>query len=150
MTMAKNLWLCVVLAAAACGSKNKNNVDEGGTGARIDPNMSSGDSTDRSGDQVDPVKMDEVNQLLDRKRQIVSRCLSMAVESGSAPKNARGKITLEIKIGTDGKATSVQVIKSSIDSTEVQGCVTRKVEEIAFPQMNKPFETSYTYAMETN
>jgi len=148
--MVKNATLLVVLAAAACGSKNKSNADEPSRGATIDPNASSDDSTDRSSAQVDPTKMEEVNQLLDRRRNIVSRCLSTAVEAGNAPKNARGKITLEIKIGGDGKATSVQVIKSSIESPEVQGCVKRKVEEIAFPQLNKPFETSYTYAMETN
>ena len=147
--MMKNLLLLVVLAAAACGSKNKNDTEEGG-GQTIDPNMSTGDSTDRSGEQVDPVKMDEVNQLLARKRQIVSRCLSISVEAGNAPKNARGKIVLSIKIGADGKTTGVEVIKSSIESPEVQGCVKRKVEEITFPQMNKPYETSYTYAMETN
>ena len=148
--MTKNLMLLVVLAAAACGSKNKNSAEEGGGGGSIDPNASSGDSTDRSGEQFDPVKMDEVNQLLDRKRMIVSRCLSSAVETGAAPKNARGKITLEIKIGADGKATSVEVIKASIESKEVQGCVKRKVEEISFPQMGKQYETSYTYAMEAN
>jgi len=152
MTMTKNLLLLVVLtaAAAACGNKNKNNAEEGGGGGSIDPNATSGDGTDRSGEQVDPVKMDEVNQMLDRKRQIVSRCLSQAVEAGNAPKNARGKITLEIKIDASGHATSVEVIKSSIESKEVQGCVKRKVEEIAFPVMGKPYETSYTYAMETN
>lgn len=148
--MKTSLLLLVVLAAAACGSKNKNNAEEGGGGATIDPNATTGDTTDRSGEQVDPVKMDEVNQLLDRKRQIMSRCLSMAVEAGDAPKNARGKITLAIKIGADGKATSVEVIKASIESKQVHGCVIRKVEEITFPQMGKPFETSYTYAMETN
>ena len=147
--MTKHMILLVVLAAAACGGKNKNNADTTGGGPTIDPNMSSGDSTDRSGD-VDPTKLDEVNQLLERRRNIVSRCLSNAVEAGEAPKNARGKVTLEIKIGTDGKASSVEVIKSSIESKEVQGCVKRKVEEIEFPHMNKAFETSYTYAMETN
>jgi hypothetical protein len=130
------------------GSKNKNDTEQGG--GTIDPNMSTGDPTDRSGEQIDPVKMDEVNHLLDRKRQIVSRCLSMAVEAGNAPKNARGKIVLSIKIGTDGRTTDVAVIKSSFESTEVQGCVKRKVEDITFPQMKRPYETSYTYAMETN
>jgi hypothetical protein len=149
MTMTKNLFVVVVLAAAACGSKNKNNTEEGGGGS-IDPNMSTGDPTDRSGEQIDPMKMDEVITLLDRKRMIVSRCLSTAVEAGNAPKNSRGKITLAIKIGGDGKATSVEVIKASIESKEVQGCVKRKVEDISFPVMNKPYETSYTYAMETN
>lgn len=146
--MMKNLVLLVVLAAAACGSKNKNGAEEGGGGS-IDPNATTGDPTDRSGEQVDPRSMDEVNQLLDRKRMIVSRCLSQAVEAGNAPKNARGKITLAIVI-ENTKATSVEVIKSSIESKEVQGCAKRKVEEMTFPQMSKRYETSYTFAMETN
>ena len=145
----KNLLLLVVLAAAACGSKNKNDTEEGGGGS-IDPNHTTGDPTDRSGEQVDPVKMDEVNQLLGRKRQIMSRCLSTAVEAGNSPKNARGKVTVGIKIGADGKVTGVEIIKASIESKEVHGCVIRKIEEMTFPQMGQPFETSYTYAMETN
>ncbi len=148
--MTKNVWLLVVLAAAACGSKNKNNSEESGGGATIDPNHSTADSTDRSHEQTDPVKMDEVNQLLLRKNHIVSRCLSSAVEAGNAPKNARGKIVLSIKIGTNGKTTAVEVIKSSIESPEVQDCVKKKVADITFPQMRNPYETSYTYAMETN
>lgn len=145
----KHVIVVAVLAAAACGSKNKNNANEGGGGGSIDPNHTTGDPTDRSHEQLDPVKMDEVNHLLDRKRQIMSRCLSTAVENGNAPKNARGKITLAIKIANT-RATSVEVVQSSIESKEVQGCVKRKVEEMTFPQMKHPFETSYTYAMETN
>jgi hypothetical protein len=150
MTIMKNALVLVVLAAAACGSKNKNDVEEGGGGATIDPNATSGDTTDRSDSMADPVKMDEVNQLLDRKRMIVSRCLSTAVEAGNAPKNARGKMTLAISIAPDGKVTNVEVVKTSIESPEVQGCVKRKVEEIQFPTFPQQYDTSYTYAMETN
>ena len=147
MNTKTKLALLAVLTVAACGSKTKNDAEEGGAGS-IDPNATSGDTTDRSGEQVDPVKMDEVRQLHDRKRGIVSRCLSM--ENGNAPKNARGKVVLAIKISAAGQATSVEVIKSGIESPEVQGCVKRKVEEITFPQMSKEYETSYTYAMEAN
>lgn len=148
--MMTKIAVVLVLVAAACGGKNKNNVEESSGGATIDPNMSTGDPTDRSASMADPVKMDEVNQLLDRKRMIVSRCLSQAVEAGNAPKNARGKITLAISISPSGKATKVDVVKTSIESTEVQGCVKRKVEEIQFPEFPSQFDTSYTYAMETN
>jgi hypothetical protein len=147
--MLKHGLLLVVLAAAACGSKNKNGAEEGG-GGTIDPNATSGDPTDRSGEQIDPVKMDEVRQLLDRKRMVVSRCLSSAIETGAAPKGSRGKITLEIIISAAGQVTNIEVVKTSIESKEVQGCVKRKVEEITFPQMSKEYETSYTYAMEAN
>jgi hypothetical protein len=95
-------------------------------------------------------KMDEVTQALSRKQMIISRCLSTAVEAGEVPKSTRGKVTLEISIAPSGQATKVDVIKSSIPASSVQGCVKRKVEEIAFPELPKQYETSYTYAMEAN
>ena len=145
----KSLMIVVLLSAAACGSKNKNNVEDE-SGGTVDPNATSGDPTDRSGEQVDPVKMDEVINLLDRKRAIVSRCLSMAIENGTAPKGSRGKITYAISIAPTGHTSSVEVVKTSIESKEVQGCVKRKIEEITFPQFSKQYDTSYTYAMEAN
>lgn len=139
--------LLVVVVAAACGGKNKGDASEGGT---IDPNATTGDPTDRSGSMVSAEKMDEVNQLLQRKQMIVSRCLSMAVEAGEAPKGTHGKITYEISISPGGKATKVEVIKSSIEPKSVQGCVKRHIEEIQFPTLPKQYDTSWTYAMEAN
>jgi hypothetical protein len=149
MTM-KNLLLVAVLMAAACGGKNKNDAEEGGGTATIDTQATTGDPTDRSGSMVPPEKMEEVNSALLRKNQIISRCLSVAVENGSVPKGTHGKVTVELSIAPSGQATKVEVIKSSIDSKEVQGCVKRKVEEISFPTLPKQYETSYTYAMEAN
>jgi hypothetical protein len=144
----KTMALLVVLAAA-CGGKNKGDAEEGG-GATIDTQATTGDPTDRSGSMIPPEKMEEVNSLLDRKRMIVSRCLSDAVDAGDAPKGSRGKITLEIVIAPSGKATKVEVLKTSIESAAVQGCVKQKVEDITFPEMPKQYETSYTFAMEVN
>src|SRR5262245_3440307 len=107
--MTKRLLLLVVLAAG-CGHKNKNDTESG----MVDPNATTGDPTDRSGDVVPSEKMDEVNQALGRKQMIVSRCLSAAVEAGEEKKGAHGKITLEISISPSGQATKVDVIKSSI------------------------------------
>ena len=146
----KNIMTVVaVLVLAACGSKNKNDSNEGG-GATIDTNATIGDPTDRSGNMVPPEKMEEVNSALLRKNGIMSRCLSAAVEAGNAPKGTHGKITVELSISPSGQATKVDVVKSSIESKEVQGCVKRHVEEISFPELPKEYETSYTYAMEAN
>lgn len=150
MRMLKNLAMTVLLVAAACGGKNKNDVEDSSTAGTIDPNATTGDTTDRSGSIVPPEKMEEVQSALLRKNQIISRCLSQAVEAGTAPKGSRGKITLAIKISPQGQATSVEVVKTSFESNEVQGCVKRKVEEISFPTLPKEYETSYTYAMEAN
>jgi hypothetical protein len=146
--MLKNLGLTIVLVAAACGGNNKNNAEEGGP--TIDTQATTGDPTDRSGSMVPPEKMEEVQNALLRKNAIVSRCLAQAVDAGEAPKGTHGKITLEIKISPGGQATSVEVVKTSIESKEVQGCVKKHVEEVAFPTLPKEYETSYTYAMEAN
>lgn len=148
MKTMKTVLLLAVLGFAGCGSKNKNDANEGGT--TIDTQATSGDPTDRSGSMVPPEKMEEVNSALLRKNDTMSRCLSAAVEAGTAPKGTHGKITVELSISPSGQATKVDVIKSSIESKEVQGCVKRHVEEIAFPQLPKQYETSYTYSMEAN
>src|SRR5262249_1631855 len=119
MTM-KSTLLLVVMLAVGCGGKNKNDTEGGGT---VDPNATTGDPTDRSGNMVPAEKMDEVNNMLGRKQMIMSRCLSAAVEAGEAPKGAHGKITLELSISPAGQATRVEVIKSTIEAKSVGGFV---------------------------
>ena len=145
----KNVLVVALLAIAACGGKNKNDSESGGS---VDPNATSGDPTDRSGSMVPPEKMDEVNSALGRKQMIMSHCLATAVETGEVKKGTHGKIALEITISAAGQATKVDVIEanSSIQSKTVQGCVKKHVEEITFPQLPKSYETSYTYSMEAN
>src|SRR5881392_817655 len=115
MTTTKSLlFIAVLTIAAACGNKNKNDANEGG-GATIDTQATTGDPTDRSGSMVPPEKMEEVNSALLRKNNIISRCLSSAVEAGNAPKGTHGKVTVELSIAPSGQATKVEVIKSTIE-----------------------------------
>jgi hypothetical protein len=146
--MIKNLMLCALVMTVACGGKKQGDTTEGG-GGTIDT-TAHGDQTDRSGNMIPPEKMDEVTQDLKRKNMIISRCLANATEAGNVKKGTHGKIAFAIKIGTDGHATEVTVVKTSIDSQDVIGCAKKHVEEITFPNLPKPYETSYTYAMEAN
>ena len=137
----------LVIALCACGGgKKKEDTTSGGI--TIDPNATSGDTTDRSGSMIPPEKMDEITRLLDRKRPTVSRCLTMVVDNQELPKGSRGKMTLAIKISTAGKASSVTVIKSSLESKKLEECVIGKVNEIDFPQIPSVYETTYAYAFE--
>jgi hypothetical protein len=92
--------------------------------------------------------MDEINRLLDRKRPTVSRCLTMVVDNKELPKGARGKMTLGITISPAGSASDVKVISDSLESKPLQECVIGKVKEIQFPDLPKPYETTYAYAFE--
>jgi hypothetical protein len=144
--MSKTLFVVVVALCACGGGKKKEDTTSGGI--TIDPNATSGDTTDRSGSMIPPEKMDEITRLLDRKRPTVSRCLTMVVDNQELPKGSRGKMTLAIKISTAGKASSVTVVKSSLESKKLEECVIGKVNEIDFPQIPSTYETTYAYAFE--
>jgi hypothetical protein len=138
------LFVAAVLCACGGGKKKEDTTSGGVT---IDPNATSGDTTDRSGSMIPAEKMDEINRLLDRKRPTVSRCLTMVVDNQELPKGSRGKMTLGITIAPSGKA-SVKVIKDSLESKALETCVIGKVNEIEFPTLPSPYETTYAYAFE--
>ena len=100
------------------------------------------------GAMVPPEKMDEINRLLERKRPIVSRCLATAVDNKELPKNSRGKVTLEIVISPAGKADSVKVVRTTLASKILTDCVISRIQEMAFPELPRSYETSYTYGFE--
>ena len=144
--MSKTLFLVVVALCACGGGKKKEDTTSGVT--PIDPNATSGDTTDRSGSMIPPEKMDEITRLLDRKRPTVSRCLTMVVDNQELPKGSRGKMTLGITVAPNGKASKVTVIKSSLESKKLEECVIGKINEIEFPQIPSKYETTYAYAFE--
>jgi hypothetical protein len=146
MTMVKNMALVlVVVGIVACGGHKK--VDTTPTGGDETPVTNT--NTDNTA-MNSPEKMEEVNNALKRKQMIISRCLASAMENKEVPKNTRGKVTLEIVIAPGGKASSVKVVKSDIQAQTVLDCVVKHVSDVSFPEFDKPYETSYTYAMEAN
>jgi hypothetical protein len=140
------LALGAVVLIAACGGKQKADTTAGEGGASAGGGAGAGGAS--SGDMVPPEKMDEVNRSLDRKRTIVSRCLAIAVDAKELPRNSAGKITLEIVISPSGRADAVKVVRTTLESKMLSDCVIHHVQEIQFPQLPKPYETSYTYGFE--
>jgi len=148
MTIKNALLLLAVLAA--CGGKQKTGDDES-SGPSVVGMQDTGDSTDRSGNMIPPEKMDEVTQALKRKAMTITTCLSHAMEAGEVKRGKHGKIALEVTVSPSGSADSVKVIKSDFDEAPgINDCVVKHVKEIAFPQLPKQYETSYTYPMEAN
>lgn len=142
--MVKHMVFAVVLVAA-CGGKKGDTTPKDNGGTLGGPYQ---DAPDMSGQMVSPEKMDEIERLLDRKSNIISKCLSKAVDNKELPKNSHGKVTLDITISAAGKADSVKVIKASLDSQSLHGCIIEHVKEIQFPELPKPYPTSHTYAFE--
>jgi hypothetical protein len=135
----KRAWLAAVMLAIGCG----------GTPAATTPvePVASPGSAEPSNDMVPPETMDEINRNLERKRPIVSKCLAMAVDNKELPKNSRGKITLEIVI-VGGKADTVTVARTTLESKSLEDCVISHIRKIQFPELPQPYPTSYTYGFE--
>ena len=140
MTMVKQLVLvCAVLGACGGGKKPAEQPTE-----REAPV----EQQDQSGDMIPPESIEQIQNQLARKQNIVSRCLADAVDAKELPKNSRGKVTLDIVISPSGTPDKVEVISSTLDSEKLKTCVVGHVKSIIFPQLPKPFPTSYTYAFE--
>ena len=140
--------LIVALGTAACGGgskKEQTTPPPTGDGDTTPPPSGGGDSA-----MVPAEKMDEIPRVLDRKRQIVSRCLAIAVDNRELPKSTHGKITLEFVISPAGKAQDVKIIKADFESKSVQDCVIHHVTEAQFPELPKPVPWSYSFAFEAN
>lgn len=107
-----------------------------------------GASADPGSEMVPPEKMDEINRNLARKRQVVSRCLALAVDNKELPRNTKGKLTVELVISPSGKADDVKIVRATVESPMLHDCVIARIKEIQFPELPKPYVTSYTYGFE--
>lgn len=132
------LAVALAVACAACGGGSKQ--------AETTPAAATATAT-TGGDLVPPEKMDEINRDLDRKRQVMAHCLASAVDAQELPRSSRGKVTIEIVI-TGGRAETVKIVRSNLESPLLASCVIARVKEIQFPELPRPYETSYTYGFE--
>lgn len=128
-------------ALASCGGSSKPTP--------AGPATEASETSEDTGDTVVSADtMDEIRRALDRKRNVVARCLAPAIDAGELPSNARGKITLSFVISKAGKAEDLKVIKASLTSPIVTECVIKRIAEIEFPTLPDPLPWSYTYGFE--
>jgi hypothetical protein len=132
--------------ALGCGGSPRADTTPASTPAAGDGEAQGGQAG--AGEVVPPDKIDEINRQLSRKRAVMSRCLSLAVDNKELPGNSRGKVTVEIVIAPSGTAETVHIVRASLKSKMLDDCVIGHIKEIAFPQLPRSFETSFTYAFE--
>jgi len=145
MSMGKILWMVAVLAA--CGGKQPAPAEPAGPTVGAGGEMHD-DRVGGEGAMVPPEKMDEIKRQLDRKQNIVSHCLAVAVDNKELPKNSHGKVTLEFTIGADGHSSGHKVIEKTLESKSLEECVIGHVKSIQFPQLQHAMQYSYSYAFE--
>ncbi len=142
-------WIWVVGLALGCGGSPRTDTTPAAGGGEAQAGQGGqGGQGGETGDAVPPDKIDEINRQLSRKRAVMSRCLAIAVDNKELPKNSHGKVTVELVIAPSGTAESVKVVRASLESKMLDDCIIGHIKEIAFPELPRPFETSYTYGFE--
>jgi hypothetical protein len=142
MKHASNLVALVGLSLLGCGG--------GGASSGKDTTAAETRPIEDDGGEgvVSNETMDDIRRALDRKRNVVARCLTPAIEAEELPKNSRGRMTLGFVISPAGKAGEIEVVKTSLESKLLAACVIERVGEIEFPAVPKPLPWSYTYGFE--
>ena len=147
------MWKMIVLASAvflvgACGKKAATTPDDG---EEHQEPVGPGDGPTYANDpnQIPAESIDEINNMLARKQNVMARCLGMAVDAKELPKSTKGKVTVAVSIAKDGSPT-VKIAQTTIQSETVTNCVMGHIRKITFPTLPKPFETSFTYAFEAS
>lgn len=64
--------------------------------------------------------------------------------------NASGKMSAKFVVGTNGRISSVHVVSDTLDETMMRGCVTGKIQRLAFPKprnnLNPEAEVKFAFA----
>ncbi|MFW5968880.1 MAG: AgmX/PglI C-terminal domain-containing protein [Persicimonas sp.] len=92
------------------------------------------------------IDVDATQKVFERKRSVLQKCYERALKQNSS---LQGKVTLAIRIGTDGSPSSVQAKSSAITDRAALDCMEREARSWSFPRpkggtvmLNKPFQFS--------
>jgi TonB family protein len=147
-SMTLGLALLAGPAIGCGGGKQADTTPSGGGGGGGGSGGASEAPSGGGGDMIPPEKMDEVTRILNRKGAMVSHCLAIAVDNKELPRSSRGKVTVEIVISPSGRAESVKIVRASLQSRSLDECIVHQIQEIPFPELPRPYETSHTYGFE--
>ncbi len=134
--------ILLIVALAACGGGKTDANEPGGYGD------GDGDG-DRGGDYiVSEEKMEEINNYFQRKQsgRAITDCWVKAMESDDLPDGSKGKVTLNMTIGTDGRVTRVEVASlQPAKAKTFESCVVDKAKGWTITSLEQPFDTSWTF-----
>ncbi len=136
--------VCVLATALGCGGDSKKETD-------TTPTTTTTTGDDDDSEKTEPVveisedKLTEIDAMLKRKRDSVSRCFGEALKANDVTKKDRGTIVVHWTIGTDGKAKDSRVGEARIKSKVLHNCVLEKLNRWQFPTLPKELKYSYSF-----
>ena len=96
-------------------------------------------------DVVPSEKLDEIQQILQRKQQDVAHCWTDEA-TRQHNRNLTIDLMLRLTVGTGGRAQRVEIVKNSVNSKEFNECVITMVKNFDFPAIPSSVELTWPYS----
>ena len=137
-------WIVVLGLVVGCateGQAQKKTVPEDGDEQQSAPVEARG-----TGDNAIPQEqMEEIQQILDRKRQDVAHCWTDEA-TRQHNRNLTIDLMLRLTISAGGRAQNVEIVKNSVKSKEFDECVVAMVKNFDFPAIPSSVELTWPYS----
>ena len=135
--------ILLIVVLAACGGSKTGTNEPGGDGD------GDGDGDGEGGDYVvSEEKMEEINNYFQRKQagRAITDCWVKAMDSDDLADGSKGKVTLNMRIGTDGRITKVEVASLvPAKAKTFEACVVDKAKTWTVTSLEQPYDTSWTF-----
>jgi hypothetical protein len=106
-----------------------------------DGSVESGGSTLISDEDLETVRL-----YFERKRTVISRCFSEAMDAGEVDDKVREMyLTVTVTVYPDGKARNVRFSDATVRSGSVESCVREHIDKWTLPRLQQTFEYSHRY-----
>jgi hypothetical protein len=126
-------------ALAACGGKSQ------GAAEPVTPSGEAEDEGEGESKLIPDEDLEAVTLYFDRKRTVVSRCFTDAMDAGETGDAKEFFITVTVKVFPNGKAKNVRFSDATVRSERVESCVRDHIEKWTLPQVKQPFDYSHRY-----
>jgi hypothetical protein len=60
----------------------------------------------------------------------------------------KGRVTILLSLNTDGTARAARVMKSTLNSKEVENCLIETVKQFEYPKLDRAGDFQYDYTFE--
>jgi TonB family protein len=92
-----------------------------------------------AGGGVTPEQNDAIDALFRRKAPQLMTCWQEAYDKSSdhaAARKVEGDVTVGLNVTPSGKPANVRVLKSSLNSSDIEACVVKEITSWGFPEVS--------------
>ncbi|HEY3351769.1 MAG TPA: AgmX/PglI C-terminal domain-containing protein [Polyangia bacterium] len=89
-------------------------------------------------------KVEELNDYFTKKGTQVARCYQRELER-RGDRSLVGKVTMKMRIGTNGKASKVEVLQTTLKSPAVESCIAEEIQGWSMPELPNAVMWTWTF-----